>query len=174
MAQFASDDLKQSASGGFVYGVSIGAYSNSEENSAPGYTAEFNNALKLSTNTNDQLCLGHLAPVLFRVLGGAEAACGSRRAYLNHHFDQEAIANSLGSNTYGISEQAVVSGDYALSPSERYRLSFTARFYHVNGGYKAGDFTFHENDPVFIIGSEFIFVPLMRWQAGIFSRIDVV
>ena len=182
-AQSAGSDFKQSVTGGFLYGDPIGAYN--QENSAPGYTinyayqplswlaveAGFNqvihpvgtyinvsNGLQFPLNTNDQL---YLVPFGARFIwqpghGRGRVSVGAGGAYLNHHFNQLAVDNFFN-NTSGIGGQGVVSGDYALSPSGRYRLGLTARFYYVNAAYKIFSYTYHENDRVFTIGTEFTF-----------------
>jgi len=183
-AQSTASDWKQSVSGGFFYAVPIGSFN--QESPAPGYTinysyrplnwlaleAGFNQAvhpigtivqvedgLSLPTNTHDQL---FLVPFGARFIwqphqGRTRVSVGGGGAYLDHRVDQQAIANFLAFNRSGIGGQAVVSADYPLSPSGRYRIGLTGRFYYVNGAYKVVGYSYHEAQRVFTIGTEFTF-----------------
>ncbi len=176
-AQSAGADLRQSVTGGFLYAVPIGSLN--QENTVPGYTinyayrplnwlafeggfnqvihpvgtiVELNNGIPFAANTNDQL---YLVPFGTRFIwqpgqGRGRVSVGGGGAYLNHRYDQQAIANFLGSNTSGVGGQAVVSADYALSSSGRYRLGLTARLYYVPSTSKVAGYSYHETDRYFV------------------------
>ena len=183
-AQAVGGDLKQSLTGGSLYTVPIGSLN--QENTAPGYTINyayrpvnwlaveagfnqvvhpvgtiviFNNGIPFATNTKDELYLVPFGPrfVWQPGQGRGRVSVGAGGAYLNHRYDQQASYSFLGSNTSGVGGQAVVSTDYALSPSGRYRLGLTGRFYYINTSFKSGAYTFHGTDRYFTVGSEFTF-----------------
>ena len=182
-AQSVGADLKQSVTGGFLYAVPIGSLN--QENSGPGYAVDYafrplnwlalevgfnqvvhpvgtivilNNGIPFAIKTNDQLYLIPFGPqfVWQPGQGRGRISVGIGGAYLNHRYDQQALS-AFESNTSGLGGQAVVSTDYALSDSGRYRLGLTGRFYYINTAYKSGAYTFHGTDRYFTIGTEFTF-----------------
>jgi len=183
-AQSVGADLKQSVTGGFLYAVPIGSLN--QENSAAGYSINYayrplnwlavevgfnqvvhpvgtifnvSNGISFPINTKDQLYLIPFGPrfVWQPGQGRGSVSVGVGGAYLNHRYDQQAFSE-FESNESGFGGQAVVSTDYALSDSGRYRLGLTARFYYINSSFRSGaGYTYHGTDRYFTIGTEFTF-----------------
>jgi hypothetical protein len=170
-AQSPCDDLKQSLSAGFIYGVPFAAVSQSP---APGYSigyayrplqwmaveAGFNQIIhpigiaiccEFGTNANDQL---YLIPFGVKFLwssaqGRTRLGIGAGGAYLNHHIGTQP-SNGAIPNSSIFGAQAVASVDSAMTQSGRFRIGITTRYYYLKQNTQV-------TMRLFTIGPEFIF-----------------
>lgn len=173
-AQAPGNDWKQSLSGGFIYGIPVSSFG---QNPAPGYTVTYayrpvhwfaleagldqvihsigaveylNNGIPEYVYVNDHL---YFVPFGARFVwappnnGRWQVTAGGGGTYLYHHFSDFGDPSTSG---FGL--QAVASADYALSPSGRFRVGVTARYYYVNPGH-----TREIIDRFFNIGPAFTF-----------------
>ena len=156
-AQAPADDLKQSLSAGFIYGVGIGTFT-PDVSKAPGYDLNYafhlrpwvafeagldqiirpigtyttlNNGIPSSTDTKDQLYLLPLGVHFYwsPPQTHVRLSAGGGAAYLNHHFGAPIPYQFTDVSAFGA--QAVVSADVALTDSGRYRLGITAHYFYV-------------------------------------------
>jgi hypothetical protein len=169
-AQAPGDDLKQSITGGFIYGIPAGAY---DQNNAPGYSVGYTyrplhwlvleagldqvidplGSVEFLNNGqpffyNDQLFFVPFGPRFLWAPAASRwrVSVGGGGAYAYHHY-----AQYFASNSSQFGAQAVFSGDYALSPSGRFRIGVTARYYYTK------DSTADNITRVFTFGPSFIF-----------------
>ena len=110
-----------------------------------------------SINANDELYLVPFgARYVFEPKGTRmRLSAGGGGAYLNHTIGQQALWATAGLSGWG--GQFVVSGDYRVTNSGKFRMGFTARYFYGTVRYTYPDFSILTPSHILTIGPEFTF-----------------
>ena len=180
IAQSTADYFKHSLSGRFLYESKVGPNSDSLIGHSVGFSFNYFyrpwrwlalesglewiprplgpiNQGSYSINANDELYLVPFgARYVFEPKGTRmRLSAGGGGAYLNHTIGQQALWATAGLSGWG--GQFVVSGDYRVTNSGKFRMGFTARYFYGTVRYTYPDFSILTPSHILTIGPEFTF-----------------